>query len=355
MRYIKRVLAVAACLCLILSFSILSASAEGVPSEVSLDLDGFPYNADGATFFANGVYLLEDTYEPIYFEMWSTDTKGRIGSVAYPGFYFFEKPTDNGFDVLFAPYVFYTQSTETAAQIKFKFYDKNGNNLFSSAGGLTSLTQNSANGGSLIYPGFDTCVDFVGDYRNYISGYPYVSSFTKSSGMAYLLSSTIDLVFPVSGNTLRFSTIYEYPFALNVPMFNDTRPTLKINGDIYYEGGTGSRDTFLNAVGNIEPVTDENGNITNYIINNEIDISPLTESDEDPRNPHSLNSSELDELESGLMNEEVTIPEFDTSLVAGSVTFWDMTEQLLDTSGLKPVVLFALAIGLASFIIGRKT
>ncbi len=356
MRYIKRVLAIAACLCLILSFSILTASAEGVPTEVSLNLEGFPYNDEGATFFANGVYLLADTYKPIYFEMYSTDTSGRIGNNVNPGCYFVEKSNDSGYlDYLFTPYVKYNEYTGSYCPISFRFYDENGNNIYCSAGGLTYTSQNSANSSDLSYPGFDAPVVFYGSYKNYVDGYSLVSDFTKSNGMLYIISTTHTLTYPSSGTLLRFGTLYELPVALNLDNLNDNRPTLTINGDVYYTGGSASGDKFLTVVGNIEPVTDADGNITNYIINNEIDISPLTESDEDPRDPHSLNSSELDELESGLMSEDVTIPEFDSSLVDGSGTYWNMVEQLLDTSGLKPVVLFALAVGLASFIIGRKT
>lgn len=70
-----------------------------------------------------------------------------------------------------------------------------------------------------------------------------------------------------------------------------------------------------------------------------------------------VNSSDLNDAEAELMpgeGEEVTIPEFDQSLVEGSSTYWEMVEQILDTSGLKPIIIFSLAIGLAAFIIGRK-
>lgn len=342
------------CVSVMLSVFIFPVSAidEGAPSEVSLNLEGFPYNDTDVTFFANGVYLLADTYEPIYFEMWSTDTRGRVGTVALPGFYFFEKPNGSAYDIMFSPYVYYTQNTDTSADVKFKFYDKNGNNVFSSAGGLTSLGQYNAIGGNLSYPGFDAPVDFYGDYRNYVSGYPYVSSFTKSSGMFYLISSTMPLKFPEPGNTIRLSSLYEYPFALNIPMLNDSRPTLKINGDIYYEEGSGSRDTVLQVVGNIEPVTDENGNVTNYIINNEIDISPII--DVSPSSP--LDVDGMNEFESAIGEVRSTIPEEDLSNMMGNVDMsgrpieW-IYQQLEDfVSGNNKVFSVYMAILSMSFI-----
>lgn len=351
MRYIKRVLAVAACLCLILSFSVLPASALDEPVLVVYDCV-----CPIANRLIDGNNDTDYIYSACYFD---SENNLAYSLWVFSSFDYISNNIDIGFTIYNGhPAVFFRNSS--------------GNQItnYPWFGLATIVLTNANNSLNLQCNIVDTYKPSAGQYWVYsFTGVtvdrctPIVSSVNPS------ISDTSLSVSDGSGVTFYRARLYSGSL-LSIDDSFISSPTTEqnvvsssfSNSSFYYEFSDGTtnfhavdKGSLLEGTAVVTPEYDESGNITNYIINNEIDISPLTESDEDPRNPHALNSSELDELESGLMSEEVTIPEFDSSLVEGSGTYWNMVEQLLDTSGLKPVVLFALAIGLASFIIGRKT
>lgn len=69
---------------------------------------------------------------------------------------------------------------------------------------------------------------------------------------------------------------------------------------------------------------------------------------------YNLDNSGLESEQNKYNASDVTIPEFNSDLVEGSSSYWSFVEQILSTSGLLPLTIFALVIGLVSFIIGKK-
>lgn len=111
-------------------------------------------------------------------------------------------------------------------------------------------------------------------------------------------------------------------------------------------------NTYLNSID--QKMTTNNSKLDQLITAIQNQKQELIDNSETVSSAYNLDNGSLEEEEGKYNPEDVTIPEWDSSLVSGSGTYWDLVEQVLNTSGLLPVIIFALVIGLVSFIIGKK-
>lgn len=320
------------CVSVMLSVFILPVSAfDEVQDKYIFELEGFPYHNNGndaSNYFANGVFISD----------------ASSGFQAY--YYEFVFNSDNlfGSQVLFNPVSLFYKS-DSYPYLILPSYNKSGTSSFTVPEACYIYDVN----GNLVFD-YSNPASFSGNKTGDFYPYSFSATFPSrfsTNGMFLSLSETFH-------NNLSVDTVVKgnngYPsktLTVREPLI--MYPEIIINGYSYNGSNSG---VYLTSKGDVEPVTDENGNITNYIINNEIDISPII--DVSPSTP--LDDDSMNEFESAVGEVQSTIPEEDLSNMMGNVDMsgrpieW-IYQQLEDfVSGNNKVFSVYMAILSMSFI-----